>query len=171
MFIVCASFAVGGCASGPTLGGGAGASSENPGLCAEAVVPEVEVSLDEVQAILEESGMDLRRLGRDDGAAPTLLVVQGEPKVLVSVNAVRKDVEMAVLYSLKKEQPSRMFETLNEVNRKLPCQVSATRDGNLLLESYLPYDSGLHVRLLSSSVRKFQTYSRICAVHLKDLIQ
>ena len=137
----------------------------------ESVVPEVEVSLDEVQAILEESGMQMRRLGRSDGATPTLLVVQGEPKVLVSVNDVRHDVEMAVLYSLRDDVHDGIYERINEVNRKLPCQVSVTQDGNLLLESYLPYDDGLHVGLLSHAVRKFQTYSRICAVHLKEVIK
>ena len=127
--------------------------------------------MEQVQAILQQGGLDVQRLGEQGAAGPRLLIVQGDPKVVLSVNPTRGDIEMAVVYSVRSSLDPALLLRLNVLNQKMPCQASVSEDGKLLLEGYYPFSDGLHAASLLAAVRKFRKYGMVCALQLKDVLE
>ncbi len=134
-------------------------------------IPAEELGMEEVQAILVDGGATVTRHGQGAGGGPRLLLLEGEPKVILTVNTKRGDIEMAILYDLAVPVSERVLRTLNTINQKFPCQASLTEDGKLLFESYYPFDRGVYPELLFGAVKKFQHYGLICAVQVKDIVR
>ena len=139
--------------------------------CTDPPLPASEVSAEQVQAILEQGGLDVERVGKQGASGPRLLVVQDDPKVVLSVNPKRGDIEMAVVYSVRTALDPALLLRLNVLNQKMPCQASVSEDGKLLVEGYYPFGDGLHAASLLAAVRKFRKYGMVCALQLKDVLE
>lgn len=164
--VLVAAWLVGACAAAPVR--------SDPTLCPAApdpVTPTAEVDVEHLQAVLEEAGLEVSRLGRGDEGGPKLLVLEGDPKVILSVNERRTDVEMAVIYAVRGGYDDALLPRLNALNQRMPCQASLNDEGSLLLEYFHPYDEGLRASSFVSAVQKFRRYGLGCAMHVRDVLK